>query len=72
MHIEIANCHCVNDESNIIAMIVGATSRRFDAEARRDSDDDDDLGHALPLQIFMQVSANKCSGPLQGGASNLQ
>jgi hypothetical protein len=26
----------------------------------------------LPLQIFMQVSANKCSGPLQGGASNLQ
>ena len=62
MRVGISIRHSVDDESYIIAMIVGAASRRFDAEARRDSGDDD-LGHALPLQIFMQVGAYKCSGP---------
>ena len=57
--------HRVCHEHNVVAVIVGAAGRRFDADAGRDARQED-LGHFSLVQVIIQRRANKCAGSLLG------
>jgi hypothetical protein len=50
--------HCIHDQHHMVAMVVGAASGCFHADAGRDACQKD-LGHALPAQMLVQGCADE-------------